>query len=583
MIFLSAQPDNFYMKWQLEVLLVNLKKIGVKKNQIHILVGYDHKMGLSEVFKDLIDEFGNLACFFVYPDTRDDIQYQPSIRPHIIKKHFLQNMQMENEVIFYHDADIIFRELPDFQSLVHDDVWYLSDTTKYISAKSIINNAGRYVLEEMCQVIGVDQRKIEDNHQHSGGAQYLMKNTNYQFWDKIEHDSTLLYRFLIENEKRFEEKFVRTTNRKIDSYVGVIAWCADMWAILWNAFNTNYKVRISKELDFCWPKDSLNRWNETKIFHNAGLDTGDASSYFYKSDFFNATPFDLSFDYVLKNCCSVKYVDAIKEAKEFKKVNLTDVTFLIPVRVDSSERLENLVISTTFLLDCFKTNIIVLEADSSRKIPSSSLSNKIQYIFRADTEINFHRTKYNNEMITMSKSPIIVLYDLDIIVESRQIIEAVEHIRSGRAKIALPYDGRFVSINSDVQKKKFFKTMDTCVLQNSEAKYTSGSACGGVVLLDSAVYKDNGMENEDFFKWGPEDIERLRRLKILGFAVKKVEGIIYHLYHPPYINSGYRTDEEKIQMLSTYVDIANKTKVELQQHINEKKTTELWRQNLASI
>ena len=45
------------------------------------------------------------------------------------------------------------------------------------------------------------------------------------------------------------------------------------------------------------------------------------------------------------------------------KYDLTDVSFLIPIRLDSIIRLENLIASIKFLLKNFKTKVIVLQAD----------------------------------------------------------------------------------------------------------------------------------------------------------------------------------------------------------------------------
>ena len=44
-------------------------------------------------------------------------------------------------------------------------------------------------------------------------------------------------------------------------------------------------------------------------------------------------------------------------------ISLRDVSFIIPVRVDSLERFENIVSVTNYILSHFDTNIIVLEAD----------------------------------------------------------------------------------------------------------------------------------------------------------------------------------------------------------------------------
>ena len=48
--------------------------------------------------------------------------------------------------------------------------------------------------------------------------------------------------------------------------------------------------------------------------------------------------------------------------------DLKDITFLYIVRLDSIERLENLLASTGFLLSCFETHIDVLEVVSYNKV-----------------------------------------------------------------------------------------------------------------------------------------------------------------------------------------------------------------------
>lgn len=45
-----------------------------------------------------------------------------------------------------------------------------------------------------------------------------------------------------------------------------------------------------------------------------------------------------------------------------KRTNLTDVTFLIPLRIDSIDRLENLLEVISFIDKHFDTNIHLLEA-----------------------------------------------------------------------------------------------------------------------------------------------------------------------------------------------------------------------------
>jgi hypothetical protein len=70
MVFLSAQPDEYYFTWQIELQIFNFNKLGILPENIHILIGYDPKKQLSHYFHDLIDKWKHKASFFVYPDER---------------------------------------------------------------------------------------------------------------------------------------------------------------------------------------------------------------------------------------------------------------------------------------------------------------------------------------------------------------------------------------------------------------------------------------------------------------------------------------------------------------------------------
>ena len=46
------------------------------------------------------------------------------------------------------------------------------------------------------------------------------------------------------------------------------------------------------------------------------------------------------------------------------KTDLSQATFIIPIRIESSDRLRNVITITAFLVENFDTNIIVKEVDS---------------------------------------------------------------------------------------------------------------------------------------------------------------------------------------------------------------------------
>ena len=86
---------------------------------------------------------------------------------------------------------------------------------------------------------------------------------------------------------------------------------------------------------------------------------------------------------------------------------------------------------------------------------------------------------------------------------------------------------------------------------------------GGAFLVDKEKYLLAGGENEGFYGWGPEDIERVKRLEILGHFIGRVKGPCYHLYHPRVAETGVNHGERTIQNQKVLLDTCNKTKEEL--------------------
>ena len=64
------------------------------------------------------------------------------------------------------------------------------------------------------------------------------------------------------------------------------------------------------------------------------------------------------------------------------KINLMDVDFLIPIRIDSIARIENLLASIGYLIENFDTNIYILEASSfNNHILEKNLPDGVAYSF----------------------------------------------------------------------------------------------------------------------------------------------------------------------------------------------------------
>lgn len=228
------------------------------------------------------------------------------------------------------------------------------------------------------------------------------------------------------------------------------------------------------------------------------------------------------------------------------KCDLKDCTFLITIRLDSVARIENLIMSTEWLLKYFDTNIFVLHSSLyENRILTKLLNKKIKYVFIEDRDDVFYRTHYHNIMTHMTHTPLICIWDADIIINVNQIIDCVEKMRSG-VKVAYPYGGKCFN-TSDIMRELFFKRRNIKILESNINKmdmFHNVNLKGGAMFVEKETYIEIGMENENFYGWGDEDYERFQRWKSYGYTPYIAQGFIFHLAHPRGLNSNFQSDSQ---------------------------------------
>lgn len=315
LIYVTSQPDVSYFHWQSQIYGYNFTKQGIDPKNVHIIFGLVNNNKPSSEAKKLKD-FGYNVHFYL--DQRDRKHYIPSIKPYLISK-WIEEDPTRGELFFLHDSDIVFREKPNYNIFLNDDVCYCSDTKGYISWNYLNSVCHRYesqhlnsekhqLLKEMCEIVGIDVECIECNQENSGGGQYIIKNTNSDFWYKVYDDSNKLYDQMINYHNRFPI-----------NPGGIQFWTAEMWSLLWNLWVSGKETRIIDELGFSWATDSISSYNNKPILHMAGVTEDMKSVKFYKGDYININPLDLlrqditHFDYLDKNSSTIKYIDIMKE------------------------------------------------------------------------------------------------------------------------------------------------------------------------------------------------------------------------------------------------------------------------------
>ena len=277
--YICCQPAITYYTWQVEVLINNFKKMGVNPNYIDIICAIDNDMIPDDWIK-LMTHY-NSVRFFFYNDTRIDKSYIPSIYFNLMKQHLQNKHELKDEVLFLHDSDIIFTKPVNFNNMIAGDAWYLSDTNSYINY-DYIQQKGNDVYEGMCEIIGIDKLIPKLMNTNSGGAQYIVKNTTYEFWEKVESDSIKLYKYFNE----VEEDFIKNNPNEYP----IQKWTAGMWSLLWNAWLFGNQTIVDSRLDFTWSTNLIGECEKYSILHNAGV-VNDTNGLFFKANYTNKLPY----------------------------------------------------------------------------------------------------------------------------------------------------------------------------------------------------------------------------------------------------------------------------------------------------
>lgn len=301
MKILIATFDHNYYLWQCLVQINNFMKYGYDEDTVYLI----STNNISPALQGMLDCPRIKSKFYLFKDERGGHHYPSSLRPHILEKFFKEHPEYEKETIFYTDPDVIFTKKLDFTEMINDEYWHVSDTRSYLDS-IYIKSKSEQLFKEMCEIVKVDPDFITANDENAGGAQYLMKGVNAEFWNKNFHDMENLYNHMKNTESIYHPQHP------------IQAWTADMWSVFWNGLYFGHKIKINKDLDFCWATDGIHRWDETYIFHNAGI-AGNSKTHFSKITY-QVSPFNQDLT-VNNDNCTYNYVKEIKETEEnFKDI-----------------------------------------------------------------------------------------------------------------------------------------------------------------------------------------------------------------------------------------------------------------------
>ena len=269
-------------------------------------------------------------------------------------------------------------------------------------------------------------------------------------------------------------------------------------------------------------------------------------------------------------------------------MNTENVTAIIPIRIDSPERLKNINTTISFLLKFYNCKIIVKEVDANQKVFLKN-NPRLTYIFEQTNDLSyFHRTKILNDMLFLVETKYTINYDCDILIPQENMDKSLKMLEAGY-DFVFPYEkGTFLTFwdFNDQQIEKILSDTDTSWLTYLLTKYPIETphpgleifkelnlgkiiTAGGIQFINTESYKRAFGENESFVDWGPEDQERLYRFLILGYKVGWIDcGSVVHMNHPKSVatdnNNKYNQKNHELwnQITSTF-----KTKEQLTEYL----------------
>ena len=227
---------------------------------------------------------------------------------------------------------------------------------------------------------------------------------------------------------------------------------------------------------------------------------------------------------------------------------MKDLTFIIPTRIETEDRLRNIISSVSYLLKHLPAKVIVKEVAPQstfkfRAIPEikkyADISN-LTHIYEQTSEPLFCKSKVLNDLIVAADTKFVANYDADCILPLTSYHQAYALLAGDKADVVYPYGCGIYQWKAEYDMQvyqEFVSILDYRILD--KRKSLSNSTIGWTQFVNRQKYIDSYMMNENFVSWGCEDDEFYFRMSTLGNRIARVEDYVYHLEHSRTDNSWF--------------------------------------------
>lgn len=222
-----------------------------------------------------------------------------------------------------------------------------------------------------------------------------------------------------------------------------------------------------------------------------------------------------------------------------ENIDLSKTTIIIPVKIEHRDRYRNAKCTLNFLNRYLNTNVFIFEVSSSEESRLDFLGELTNLNIKhwiCPEEDSFHRTKYLNLMLDEVETPVVINYDIDVLLSPSNYLGCQNRILSNEASVIYPYElgmGQYQVMDSFDYQGFYDSGFSYDFLSRGDNLNTFPAECGHCIFFNTEIYRKFGGENEDFISYGPEDKERVMRFKkLLGDGVQWVPGEkVFHFEH----------------------------------------------------
>lgn len=229
---------------------------------------------------------------------------------------------------------------------------------------------------------------------------------------------------------------------------------------------------------------------------------------------------------------------------------MMDLTYILPTRIESRDRLKNVITSVSYLLrNVSGAKVLVKEVDKESVFKNQALpiiskyadTTNLTHIFEKNDEDIFHKTRYLNDLIMMSDTKVVASHDVDVVYPVQSHIAAYNAINNDQCDVVYPYGCGVYQYQVDYPDEVFEKFLDSEFDLNLVANRcrTESSTIGWTQFYNREKVIEGYMWNENFLSWGAEDCEFYYRFNALGYRVGRLNHSIWHFEHGRTHNSHY--------------------------------------------